>query len=285
MSGLPAGYGESGPGDLVSPDPAVERTLRRPHVFLPGAGSATRPGVPAVPAGPPLLLLHPTGGNENDLLHLGRRLSASSPLLSPRGLVTEHGMPRFFRRHAVGVADEVDLAERADALAAFVAAATARYRLPTGQFVAVGFSSGANTASALALRHPGVLRAAVLIAATPPFAAGLGTADLTGLRVLVVNGRHDPLVAADQTAALVCQLRAAGAEATREDHDGGHTIPGRLVPTMAAFVSAATATTGVIAAHAAHPGFAAGPDTDTGADADSGADAGTGADADAGADA
>ena len=69
---------------------------------------------------PPLLLLHGTGGDENDLLQLGEMVSPGSALLSPRGKVLEHGMPRFFRRLAEGVFDEDDVRRRANELVDFV---------------------------------------------------------------------------------------------------------------------------------------------------------------------
>jgi phospholipase/carboxylesterase len=76
---------------------------------------------------PPLLLLHGTGGDESDLLQLGEVISPGSALLSPRGKVLEHGMPRFFRRLTEGVFDEADVKRRANELADFVETARDRY--------------------------------------------------------------------------------------------------------------------------------------------------------------
>src|ERR1044072_7245106 len=67
-----------------------------------------------------LLLLHGTGGNEDDLIQVGQMISPSASLLSPRGKVLENGMPRFFKRLAEGVFDLEDLKFRTRELADFV---------------------------------------------------------------------------------------------------------------------------------------------------------------------
>ena len=117
-----------------------------------------------------LLLLHGTGGDERDLVGLGRRLAPGAALLSPRGKVLEDGVaPRFFRRLAVGRLDIPDLLVRTDELAEFVAGAVERYRLDPERVIAVGFSNGANIAVSLLLRHPSLLRAAALLRPTLPY--------------------------------------------------------------------------------------------------------------------
>jgi phospholipase/carboxylesterase len=171
------------------------------------------------PSLPPLLLLHGTGGSEDDLLPLGRAVSPGAALLSPRGAVLEHGMPRFFRRVAEGVFDEADLAARTDELAAFLAAARAEYGLRAP--VAVGFSNGANIAAALLLRHPAALAGAVLLRAMPPFRQP-PEARLPGTPVLLLSGLLDPVATPDHAARLAAQLDRAGAAVTHRALPAGH---------------------------------------------------------------
>ncbi len=176
--------------------------------------------VPATdPAHRPLLLLHGTGGNEDDLLPLGQAVAPGSALLSPRGAVKENGMPRFFRRLTEGVFDEADLRRRTAELAQFVDAARTRYELPAP--VAVGFSNGANIAAALLLLHPGVLAGAVLLRAMVPFRR-VPSATLPGTPVLLLSGAADPIVPAGNAAQLAAQLDAAGAEITHRVLPAGH---------------------------------------------------------------
>src|SRR5215210_4422933 len=117
------------------------------HVFEPGSN----------PAAPPLLLLHGTGGNEHDLLRLGRAISPGSALLSPRGDVSEGGSLRFFARLAEGVFDPQEISRRTHALADFLAAASSHYKIEPQRLMAVGFSNGANIAATLLLLRPETL--------------------------------------------------------------------------------------------------------------------------------
>jgi predicted esterase len=183
------------------------------HRFLPGS----RPG--AVP----LLLLHGTGGNEDDLLSLGRALAPGSPLLSPRGQVLENGMPRFFRRHAEGVFDLDDLRLRAQQLAGFLTEARIRYELGDVSPIAVGFSNGANIAAALLLLHPGSLSAGLLLRPMVPLVPD-PLPVLDDVRVLIAAGRQDPIVSPEQSQALADLLTQSGAEVTVHWSNAGHSL-------------------------------------------------------------
>jgi phospholipase/carboxylesterase len=183
------------------------------HRFVPGRDESRTP----------LLLLHGTGGDENDLVPLGERLSAAAALLSPRGKVLENGMPRFFRRIEEGEWDLEDLDARTAELADFVAAARKAYKLPPP--VALGFSNGANIAWSLMLRDPALLGGAVLMRAMLPFDPR-PLPDLDGIPVLILAGVNDPLVPVDQAALLAALLGEAGADVTYEVVHGGHGLTG-----------------------------------------------------------
>ncbi len=175
------------------------------------------------PAAPTLLLLHGTGGDENDLLPLGRMLNERATLLSPRGKVLENGMPRYFRRLSMGVFDEEDLVNRTHELARFVQRAVSEYDLDPRRLFAVGFSNGANIAASLLLLHPGLLAGAVLLRAMVPFEPEISP-DLQGTRVYLAAGRSDQMILPESTERLAQLLREAGAEVTLDWQPGGHGI-------------------------------------------------------------
>jgi predicted esterase len=178
--------------------------------------------VPTTGAGITLLLLHGTGGNENDLLDLGRALAPKAALLGPRGKVLERGMPRFFRRLAEGVFDQEDLAFRTDELAEFVASASVEYRFQPSSVVAIGYSNGANIAASMLLRHPSALAGAVLFHPMVPFEPQ--EPPRIKAPIFMSAGRQDPLVPPTLTERLAQLLVACGAEVTVHWEPGGHEL-------------------------------------------------------------
>jgi predicted esterase len=167
------------------------------------------------------LLLHGTGGNERDLIPLGRELDPNAALLSPRGKVLENGMPRFFRRLAEGVFDLEDLKYRANELADFVAAAGEHYGFTSDNVVAVGYSNGANIAASMLLLRPEILGAAILFRAMVPLVPDK-LPDLSSVCVWMGAGNQDPIIAPSETQRLVSLLRSAKADVTIRFFDAGH---------------------------------------------------------------
>jgi phospholipase/carboxylesterase len=189
----------------------VSNELSFTHEFIPGRSKRT------------LLMLHGTGGDEHQLVPLGRELDPAAAILSPRGKVLEGGNPRFFRRLAEGVFDLEDLKVQTDALAEFVREAARHYQLDLEQMVAVGYSNGANIAASILLRQPDLLRAAILLRAMVPFMPE-ALPDLTGVVVWIAGGKQDMLIPRANTERLAEMLSEAGAEVTAQFFDAGHPL-------------------------------------------------------------
>lgn len=170
-----------------------------------------------------LLLLHGTGGNEDDLLPLGHELLKGSALLSPRGKVLEQGMPRFFRRLSEGVFDLEDLKVQTADLGRFIGEAARQYQLEDSRIVAVGYSNGANIAGSLLLTHPKLLAGALLFRPMVPFRPN-GVPDLKDVPVFLGPGCRDPIVSPAQTSELAKLLEASGARVSVHFHEGGHEL-------------------------------------------------------------
>ncbi len=181
--------------------------------------------VAPLPSGPKttLLLLHGTGGDEQDLIPLGEELLPGAALLSPRGRVLEHGMPRFFRRLGEGVFDLEDLKLQTETLAQFVSSAVQKYGLADNKLIAIGYSNGANIAASLLLTHPKLLSGAVLYRPMVPFRPQRSP-DLKDVPVLLAAARHDQIVRPQQTSELSQILDSAGARITIHWHPGGHEL-------------------------------------------------------------
>jgi predicted esterase len=185
------------------------------HAFMPAA----TPALDAVT----LLLLHGTGGDERELLPLGRELWPGATLLGVRGHVLENGAPRFFCRLAEGGFDVHDLKERTSELARFIDSAAKQYGFSKRHLIAVGHSNGANIAASLIFLHPHYLAAAMLFRAQVPFWPDL-IRNFSELSVFNAAGIRDPFVPSDQTNQLAAILESGGADVSMVWHRGGHEL-------------------------------------------------------------
>jgi predicted esterase/catechol 2,3-dioxygenase-like lactoylglutathione lyase family enzyme len=189
-----------------------------------------------------LVLLHGTGGNENDLVPVGEAVAPGAALLSPRGRVREHGAPRFFRRLAEGVFDGEDLRARAHELADFIARAAQRHGLDRARLYALGFSNGANIAAATLLLRPETFAGAVLLRPMMLPIAADESPGLAGRPVLILAGQTDVIVPEQQPSTLAALLHDAGAQVELEWVQAGHPVTSGELSRIAAWLKGASET-------------------------------------------
>lgn len=170
------------------------------------------------------LLLHGTGGNEEDLIPLAHDLSHKAAILSPRGKVLENGVaPRFFRRLAEGVFDTEDLRYRTNELADFVKDASKAYDFDVHHVIAVGYSNGANIGASMLLLRPEILFTAILFRAMVPLVPET-LPNLTNKHIFMSSGLDDPIVTRQEAEKLFGLFRKAGAKVTLNWQESGHEL-------------------------------------------------------------
>ena len=170
-----------------------------------------------------LLLLHGTGGTEDDLIPLGNELAPNASILSVRGRVLENGMPRFFRRLEEGVFDLEDLKMRTDELAEFITKSSSKYMFDEKRIIAVGYSNGANIAASLLLRRPESLAGAILFRAMVPYSPTV-MPDLSNKSIILLEGLYDPIVSTAEAQRLLEIFTNAQSNVTLKWQDSGHNL-------------------------------------------------------------
>ncbi len=172
---------------------------------------------------PTLLLLHGTGGTEQDLIPLASKIDPAANVLSVRGNILENGMPRFFKRLAEGVFDEEDLIFRTQELNDFLDEAAKQYEFDRNHIFAVGYSNGANIAASLLFHHPHALYGAILHHPMVP-RRGLSLPDLSGINVFIAAGTNDPICPAEESEELKDVLQQANAHVRLHWENHGHQL-------------------------------------------------------------
>jgi phospholipase/carboxylesterase len=195
--------------------------------------------LPGSPGGPLLFTFHGTGADESQFLGLARELLPTATIVSPRGDVSEYGAARFFRRTGEGVYDMDDLARATGKMAAFVRSHVEAAK--PSVVLGLGYSNGANILASVVFAEPKLFDASVLMHPLIPFEPEVD-GDLAGRRVLITAGRRDPICPPNLTARLDAHLRAKGADARVEWHEGGHEIRQNEIEATRLFIEAAQLT-------------------------------------------
>lgn len=175
------------------------------------------------PLKPVLLLLHGTGGTEQDLLPIAELIDPEASVLSVRGNVLENGMPRFFRRLAEGIFDEEDLVFRTEELNKFVDKAAVEYDFDRSNVIAIGYSNGANIAASLLFHYENALKGALLHHPMVP-RRGIELPNLKDIQVFIAAGKNDPICPMKESEDLAQLLTDAGAATTLQWEVNGHSL-------------------------------------------------------------
>jgi predicted esterase len=170
------------------------------------------------------VLLHGTGGNEEDLIFLGKELEPNALILSPRGKVLENGMPRFFRRLSEGIFDIEDLKFRTQELADFIQNCSLHYKFDLKQTIAVGFSNGANIAASILLLRSDIFQGAILFRAMVPFIPDDPLPNLSSKKILLSAGINDPIVSRTETKNLYNLFQKINADITLKWQHSSHNL-------------------------------------------------------------
>ena len=170
-----------------------------------------------------LVLLHGTGGNEEDLIFLGKEIEPNASILSPRGKVLENGMPRFFKRLAEGVFDIEDLKFRTHELVEFIRKCSLHYKFELRKTIAIGFSNGANIAASILLLRPDVFQGTILFRAMVPLVPN-PLPDLSNKKILLSAGLQDPIVSRSETENLFKLFQKTNANITLKWQNSSHNL-------------------------------------------------------------
>lgn len=181
------------------------------HKFAPGRSPVT------------LLLLHGSGGDENDLLPIAPALAPGAALLSPRGNVVQHGARRFFSYPGPDGFDEDEVRERVSGLTEWLRRMTRQYAIDPSRFYALGYSNGANMAAAVMLLDPGMIAGACLFRSRAVVRPAT-LPDLNGAPVLISAGQTDHLIPPSDAEALGKLLTSAGARVDLAIQNAGHDL-------------------------------------------------------------
>lgn len=174
----------------------------------------------------PILLLHSTGGDEQQLLPIAEMLAPEHPILSIRGRISENGINRYFKlKHQRFTKESFDLESlkiEANWLAKAISRLAVQYGLDENKFIVLGYSNGANVALYMTLT--GIFKFDKVIAFHSMQIADLKNSVIAGNSIFLSHAENDPIVLSENFGALVEDLEKAACHIEIFKSNYGHQL-------------------------------------------------------------
>lgn len=162
---------------------------------------------------PVLILLHGTGGDENNLLPVAEVLDNDATVVSIRGNVSENGMNRYFKRLGEGNYDWEDLEKRGGELYSFIEGLAVEHGFALEDAIYLGFSNGSNIAMNMLLREETKVSKGMLFAPMYPTAL-TEELNLSDRKIFLSMGENDPIVPKEESQRVIKIFKDSAANVT-----------------------------------------------------------------------
>lgn len=197
------------------------------------AGLVHRVAEPAGPGPhPTVVMLHGRAGNEDVMWIFARAVPAGWLLVAPRAIKED---PQGGYSWRLRERDEWPTLVQFDvpvgAVVDFIRSLPDLYNADPDNVYLMGFSQGAATAYALAMRHPDLVQGiAGLVGFVPMECDDLLAAEpLEGLPIFMAVGKEDPRIPYSRSLACAHTLQMVGAELDYHEYEMGHRLNARAM--------------------------------------------------------
>ncbi len=176
----------------------------------------------ANPSGEVIILLHGSGGDETTLFSFARPIWPQATLLGIRGRIVQNGETRWFKKITPTKFDQKDAVDEAEAFVKFLTDLGEEDQYDLSRATFVGYSNGANLLAVIMMRHPELVRRAVLLRSMPVLDS-YPHKNLSKTNVLIISGKKDSLYSPFQPA-LSALLTENGAKVDSEIVNSDHMV-------------------------------------------------------------
>jgi len=176
---------------------------------------------------PTVVMLHGRSGDEDAMWIFGRTLPETWLIVSPRGIKPDPAGGHAWHPRQRDEWPTLDMFDEAvEAVTHFLKALPELYGADPNQLYLMGFSQGAATAYATAMRHPDLIQGIAGLVGFVPVEcdAAIETQALRGLPIYSAVGLDDPFIPLSRSRGCAETLEASGADLAYHEYETGHRL-------------------------------------------------------------